>query len=63
MTSNLVMSKNRFIPVKKMAIDRIGLCGAVLNNRLKQLMEKESTYRIAKYLHIVDSQIVHAMVR
>ena len=45
-----------------MSIDRIELCGAVLNKRLKQLLEKESRYRFAKCFHIVDSQIVHAMV-
>ena len=57
------MSKNRLAPIKKMSIDRIELCGAVLRKRLKQLMEKESRYRFAKCFHIVDSQIVHAMVR
>lgn len=60
---SLVMSKNRLAPIKKMSIDRIELCGAVLNKRLKQLMEKESRYRFAKCFHIIDSQIVHAMVR
>ena len=60
---SLVMSKNRLAPIKKMSIDRIELCGAVLSKRLKQLMEKESRYRFAKCFYIVDSQIVHAMVR
>ena len=55
------MSKNRLAPIKKMSIDRIELCGAVLSKRLKQLMEKESRYRFAKCFHIVDSQIVHAI--
>ena len=61
--SNLVVSKNRLAPIKRMSIDRIELCGAVLNKRLKQLVEKESRYRFVKYFHIVDSQIVHAMVQ
>ena len=60
---NLVISKNRLAPIKKMSIDRIELCGEVLNKRLKQLMEKESRYKFTKCYHIVDSQIVHAMVR
>ena len=38
-----------------MSIDRIHLCGAVLSKRLKELLER--------CLHIVDSQIVHAMVQ
>jgi len=56
------MSKNRLAPVKKMSIDQIELCGVVLNKGLKQLIEKESRYRSAKCYHIVDSEIVHAMV-
>ena len=61
--SNLVISKNRLAPTKRMSIDRIELYGAMLNKRLKQLMEKRSRYQFAKCFHIVDSQIVHAMVR
>lgn len=59
----MAVRKNRLAPIKKMSIDRLELCGAVLSRRLKQLMEKESRYRFAKCFHIVDSQIVHAMVR
>lgn len=33
--SNLVMSKYRLAPTKKMPVDRIELCGAVLNKRHK----------------------------
>ena len=45
-----------------MSVDRIELCGAVPNKRLKQLMEKESRYKFTKCFHIVDSQIAHAMI-
>lgn len=38
--SNLVMSKNRLAPIKKMSIDQIELCGVVLNKPLKQLIER-----------------------
>ena len=61
--SNLIISKNRLAPIKRMSIERIELCGAVLNKRLKQLVGKESRYHFAKFFHIVDSQIVHAMVQ
>ena len=57
--SNLILSKNRLAPIKKMSIDRIELCGAVLNKRLKVFIEKECRYRFEKIYHIVDSQIVH----
>ena len=46
-----------------MSIDRIELCGAVLSKSLKELLERESRYRFTRCLYIVDSQIVHAMVR
>ena len=61
--SNLILSKNRLAPIKKMSIDRIELCGAVLNKRLKVFIEKECRYRFEKIYHIVDSQIVHAMIQ
>ncbi|KAK3745438.1 hypothetical protein QZH41_005086 [Actinostola sp. cb2023] len=61
--SNLILSKNRLAPVKRMSIDRIELCGAVLNKRLKEFIEKESRLLFSKIYHIVDSQIVQAMVQ
>ena len=38
------------------------LCGAVLNKRLKAFVEKECRYQFERIYHIVDSQIVHAMM-
>ena len=61
--SNLILSKNRLAPIKKLSIDRIELCGAVLNKRLKTFIEKECRYRFQRTYHIVDSQIVHAMIQ
>ena len=61
--SRLIISKNRLSPVKKMSIDRVELCGAVLNKRLKTFIEKESRYKFTKFYHIVDSQIVYGMVQ
>ena len=46
-----------------MSIDGIELCGAVLSKRLKELLEREWRYRFTRCLHIVDSQMVHAMVQ
>ena len=39
--SNLISSKNRLAPIKKLSIARIELCGAVLNKCLKAFVEKE----------------------
>ena len=61
--SNLILSKNRLPPIKKISIDRIDLCGAVLNKRLKTFIEKECRYRFQRIYHIVDSQIVHVMIQ
>lgn len=61
--SNLILSKNRLAPVKKMSIDRIELCGAIINKRLKVLIQQQCRYQFQRFYHIVDSQIVHAMIQ
>lgn len=61
--TRLIMSKNRLSPNRKLSIDRIELCAAVLSKRLKNFLDKESRYKFAKYYHIVDSQIVHGMIQ
>ena len=60
---NLIVSKNRLAPIKKMSIDKIELCGAVLSKRLKSFSDKECRYTFEKCYYIVDSQIVHAMIQ
>ena len=42
--SKLVKLKNCLAAMKKMSIDRIEFCGALLNKQLKQLLEKECRY-------------------
>ncbi|XP_068704135.1 uncharacterized protein [Montipora capricornis] len=39
--SYIILSKNRLAPVKRMSIDRIELCGAVLNKRLKAVLRQQ----------------------
>lgn len=46
-----------------MSIGRIELCGAVLNKRVKSVIEKQCRYKFEKHYYIVDSQIVHAMIQ
>ena len=55
--------KNRLAPVKKITIDRLELCVAVLNTRLTTFMVKECRYKFDKHYYIVDSQIVCAMIQ
>ena len=50
--SNLILSKNRLAPSKKMSTDRIELCGVVLNKHLKVFIEKECRYRFEKIYNI-----------
>lgn len=61
--NSLILSKNRLAPVKKMSIDRIELCGAIINKRLKILIQQQCRYQFHRFYHIVDSQIVHAMIQ
>ena len=60
---NLILSKNRLAPIKKISIDRIELCRALLNSRLKTFLLKQCRYKFKKCYHIVDSQIVHSMIQ
>ena len=59
---NLIVSKNRLAPAKKMSIDKIEMCGAVLSKRLKSFIDKECRYTFEKCYYVVDSQIVQAMI-
>ena len=61
--SHLIISKNRLTPVKKISIDRIELCGAVLSSRLKTTITSHCRYKFERIIYIVDSQIVHAMIQ
>ena len=61
--SQLIMSKNRLAPVRKISVDRIELCGAVLNKRLKVLINEQCRYKFQRCYHVVDSQIVQAMIQ
>ena len=46
-----------------MTIVRLELNGAVLSKRLRLFIEKESRLTFEKTYHIVDSQIVKAMIQ
>ena len=59
----LLLSKNRLAPLKRMSIDRIELSGAILNKRLKKTITTECRYNFQCVYHLVDSQIVHAMIQ
>ena len=61
--SRLVSAKFRVEPWRKVTIVRLELNGAILSKRLRVFIEKESRIKFSKIYHIVDSQIVHAMIQ
>ena len=61
-SSQLVASKNKVAPMKIVDIVKLELCGALFSARLRAFLEKELPLNILKLLHIVDSEIVKAMI-
>ena len=60
--SHLIAAKNRIAPIKTVDIVRLELSGAVLGKRLRSFMQEELRYSFEKVYHIVDSEIVTAMI-
>ena len=58
----LITSKNRIAPIKIVDIVRLELSGAVISNRLRSTIEAESRLNFNIVYHIVDSEIVKAMI-
>jgi len=61
--TRLLASKSRIAPVKTLTIVRLELLGAVLSKRLRNSIEKETRVKFDRVLHIVDSEIVRAMIQ
>ena len=59
----MIASKTRMAPLKVIDIVKLELCGAVLGTRLRATIEAEMRIKFDEVRHIVDSEIVHAMVR
>ena len=59
----LIAAKDRAAPVKIEDIVKLELCGALLSVRLRETITQELTgLAFTKITHIVDSEIVHAMI-
>ena len=58
----IVSAKSRVAPIKIIDIVRLELCGAVLGVRLRNSITKEIGFKFERIMHLVDSEIVHAMV-
>ena len=60
--AQLIACKNRRAPVKIVDIVRLQLSGAVIVKRLKVFIQTEVRYTFTAMYHIVDSEIVKAMI-
>lgn len=60
--ARLITAKSRIAPIKIIDIVRLELCGALIGSRLRTSIEKETDIHFKKCFHIVDSEIVKAMV-
>ena len=56
------MAKNRIAPIKIVDIVHLELSGAVISKRLRCFIQEELRYQFEKVYHIVDSEIVKAMI-
>ena len=61
--SNLLLSKSRVAPVKQLSIVRLELSAAVLATRIRNFAEQKTRFKFAQYIHLVDSEIVRAMIQ
>ena len=58
----MLASKSRIAPIKTVTIVRLELLAAVLSNRLRNSIESECRFQLERVIHIVDSEIVRAMI-
>ena len=61
--SSLLLSKSKIAPAKAITIVRLELLAAVISKRLRTTIEKECRYTFDRVIHIVDSEIVRAMIQ
>ena len=60
--TRIVASKNRIASIKIVDIVRLELSGAVIGKRLRVFIQAEIRYTFTAVYHIVDSEIVKAMI-
>ena len=60
--ARIIAARSRMAPLKTIDIVRIELCGAVLSARLRATIGKQMNMEFARVVHVVDSEIVKAMI-
>ena len=61
--SRLIMAKCRIAPKDMISIVRMELCGAVVGNRIKNFIVKETNFEFSKVYQLVDSSTVLGYVQ
>ena len=62
-SSNILLAKSKIAPVKVITIVRLELLAAVISVRLRLSIKVECRYNFERIIHIVDSEIVRAMIQ
>ena len=60
--STLIIAKTRIAPLKIIDIVRLEMCGAVISTRIRSYIQQEMEMEFERVYHIVDSEIVKAMI-
>ena len=61
--AQLLTSKNRIAPRKKLTIPQLELCGAVIGARLRKTIVESVNFSFDRIFHLVDSSIVRAQIQ
>ena len=61
--ANLLTSKNRIAPRRKLSIPQLELCGALIGARLRKTIVENMDFSFDRILHLVDSSIVRAQIQ
>ena len=60
--TRIIAAKSRVAPLKTINIVRLELCGAVISKRLRESISHELTIEFERTIHLVDGEIVKAMI-
>ena len=56
--SRLIMAKSKLAPKRIISVPRMELCGAVMGNRVKNFLLKETNLKFSKVVNLVDSSTI-----
>lgn len=62
-SSRLFAAKSRIAPIRQITVPRLELCAAVLAARLRRVIERETSFKFERVLHLTDSMIVRSQIQ